>query len=429
MPKRHHEWVPGEKAPLIEPQSMAKHRVLEEYLRRYVPILTSGHPSSKLSLVIVDGFAGGGEYTNPDDSSPYPGSPFRLRKGVEKGIEEARVSREARGIKTPLEAWVRYYLVEKDPMAFNFLKGTFRRRGLESLIGKDTFLINATFEEFAPKLIEKLHQLSARPIFILDQYGYSDAPFPLIHRLLDVFPRGEVILTLATDWLLDHGRGDASQMRKLLRSAGLAEYLDPEELAQQEMESTQWRAFAQKALAEKAFKASGARFYTPFFFHSPQANRSYWLLHFSNHPTARNAMAELHWSLANHFLHYGRGGLDMLGYDPRKNIDDQFWLAPEFSFDELAAQTTRQQLIEDLPPRIFQLEEEVPFRNLFGELCNETPATWDQLQAAFLELAKGGELKILSSEGRPRDAKRLSRLHPNDRIHKTQLTLFPPRTT
>jgi three-Cys-motif partner protein len=62
MPRENHKWVPGEEPPKIRPHSLAKHRVIDAYLRRYVDVLTQNRRIPEFRLTLVDGFSGGGVY-------------------------------------------------------------------------------------------------------------------------------------------------------------------------------------------------------------------------------------------------------------------------------------------------------------------------------------------------------------------------------
>ena len=55
-------WHVGSPPPKIDPHSLVKHQLVSDYLARYIQVLMSNYLIDKLTLSIVDGFAGGGEY-------------------------------------------------------------------------------------------------------------------------------------------------------------------------------------------------------------------------------------------------------------------------------------------------------------------------------------------------------------------------------
>ena len=65
MPRSHYEWPEG-RSSHIEEHSLAKHRILREYILDYIRILTSNPKRERLHLDIIDGFAGGGTYVLPN---------------------------------------------------------------------------------------------------------------------------------------------------------------------------------------------------------------------------------------------------------------------------------------------------------------------------------------------------------------------------
>lgn len=94
---------------------------------------------------------------------------------------------------------------------------------------------------------------------------------------------------------------------------------------------------------------TGATFYTPFFIHSTDSHRSYWLLHLSNHRQARDEMGKLHWRLNNHFQHHGGAGFHALGFDPSKDLRQGLLT---FMFDDDAMKRSEAAVLEQLPRMI-----------------------------------------------------------------------------
>jgi hypothetical protein len=53
-------WHVGSQPPPIGPHSLVKHQIVRRYLERYIQVLMSNYVIDKLTLSVVDGFAGGG---------------------------------------------------------------------------------------------------------------------------------------------------------------------------------------------------------------------------------------------------------------------------------------------------------------------------------------------------------------------------------
>jgi hypothetical protein len=147
---------------------------------------------------------------------------------------------------------------------------------------------------------------------------------------------------------------------------------------------------------------TGAPFYTCFFIKSSASHRSYWLLHISKHPKARDEMALRHWAMSNHFVHHGRAGIQMLGFDPERDISQ---IPMDFLFDDDADARSKTALMEQLPRFIFGRAdggEPTTLGSLFTRICNETPATTRQLADVLVDLRQESEIEILSEDRRPK---------------------------
>jgi hypothetical protein len=173
--------------------------------------------------------------------------------------------------------------------------------------------------------------------------------------------------------------------------------VDVSELLPVRKENPRWRRAVQHYLHEHFWKASGALHYTPFFIVSPGAHRSYWLLHLANHPKARDVMTQLHWSLANHFVHHGAAGLDLLGYHPHD--DTSLSRQEAFAFDGSARDRTARALRQDLPEHLWRCPDGVPFSHLFRTIVNGTPAHSGMIKDAIVDLVNDGALVIRGPEG------------------------------
>ena len=171
------------------------------------------------------------------------------------------------------------------------------------------------------------------------------------------------------------------------------------------------RQVIQGFLYRHILERTGAHFYTPFFIHSPDSHRSYWLLHLSKHARARDEMARLHWSLSNTFVHPGKSGFNALGYDPSLDVDQ---LRLEFNFGSDARMDSINAAVEQLPRMIRDDTaghgDPVSLRSLFEANCNETPLTLELVSDAIVRLRdEFREIEVFDADGklRPR-ATRLS---------------------
>jgi hypothetical protein len=230
----------------------------------------------------------------------------------------------------------------------------------------------------------------------LDQCGYSAVPFVSVNEILGTLRKAEVILTFATgfliDFLSDKYKGGAG-----IRKAGI----DVERLVSKaDRTDKHWRRLIQVELRDDLQKKTGARFSTPFFIRSRDSNRDLWLVHLSGHYRARDVMMGIHWEQTNSFAHYGRPGLNMLGFDPGEVVtsSSQAWL-PGFYFDDTAKDLTLEAILQELPKYLTDKRESVDVRSLFAEISNDTPATVALLREVVRELAYDGVFEIRDKTG------------------------------
>ncbi len=393
MGREHHDWQIGQPPPLIRPHSLAKHRVFRAYLERYVSVLTANPRQEQFRLTLIDGFAGGGRYLDCRTKEDRPGSPLIMLEAMDKAAEEAQKIRSK-----PFHLDVQYIFVEKDAEALGYLRSVLVESPYSKLIDDRIHLIHGEFTAKVPEITKFVQQRGRadRAIFMLDQFGYSDVPLPTIRDILSTLDNAEVILTFATDFLIDY-LSTNEQTQTILQNVGIE--LPSKEIATAK-EARDWRRTIQFALHREIPERTGAKFYTPFFIRSSDAHRDFWLIHLSGHFRARDVMVGLHWKESTSFAHYGRSGLRMLGYDQQHDAE---WthqrMLPGFFFDETALASSQEELTEQLPERVFEFRDGIVFNDLFSTLTNECPVTADIMKGVLSELAKSGVIQVRDKTG------------------------------
>ena len=340
MGRKNHDWKIGQEPPLIRPHSLAKHRVLRSYLEQYVKVLTSNPRQEQFRLTLIDGFAGGGRYLDSRTKEERSGSPLIMLEAMEKAAQECQNERSK-----PFNLDVQFIFIEKDPDALAYLRETLLASRFAKLIGDKIQIVPGDFISNIAKTVEFVKQRGRanRAIYVLDQFGYVDVPFSTIREILATLDNAEIMLTLATDFLIDY-LTDSPSTQKVIEKAGLA--LSPAQIATAK-ENRDWRRCIQRLLHREIVEKTGAAFYTPFFIRSADSHRDFWLVHLSGHFRARDVMVGLHWKENNCFAHYGGAGLGMLGYDERDDsgITKQSTL-PGFFFDETALLSSQYELTQ-----------------------------------------------------------------------------------
>ena len=410
-----YRWVIGEEPPVLGEHSLAKHRILQQYLEKYVAILTHSGRADQLTLSLVDGFSGGGRYLHPTTGERIAGSPLLMLDAMAIAEVNANLRR-----RNGFQLNSNFYFVEQKQQTLEYLKKVVESS--PSATGKHERIhyLHGSFSNHLDQIIANIKRKGTahRTIFLLDQYGYTDVPFSSIRKIFSQLPNAEVILTFAVDWLT-HFVNDSPSFTTTLRNLELEDRQDLLVNLRVEHDSD-WRAQIQHILHQHFFERSGADCYTPFFIHSVESNRAYWLLHFSKHSTARDAMMELHWEMQNHFEHFGSAGFGMLGHDPRKSSDEN---QLRFSFDADAKTATAEALLVEIPEKLSHHDELIPYRNFFDLNVNNTPATKEMIASAVTQLAKDKELEVLSKTKKRR--KPGVKLNDSDLIRLPQTKFFP----
>ncbi len=406
-------WHPNEPPPRIEEHSKAKLAVLRSYLRAYFDRLGTVHARDEFRLDLVDGFAGGGTFRDGD--SIESGTPLIM-------LEEYEAARDRlnQGRTKPLHFDLKFYFVDVSRDHADHLRKVLAEREYQ-VDGHKIAVYDSSFECVADDIIAEVlrrQPRAGRAIFLLDQTGFKQVDLALVARILKKLPRAEVILTFASDALINF----------LTDRPQLINAVAPLELTQSQIQEMiefrsgdGGRALAQRVLREHFRITTGATYYTPFFIRPKQSHRALWFLHLSRHPIARDVMIQCHWDNSNIFEHYGSGDFDMLGWDALHTGN-----LPLFNFTDFDAERMREQLLHSMPLKLHALaaDEPITIDGVRHMLANKTAARFSDLDKIVLSLAREREFNILGPNGKVR-SRNLTRLDPTDRIAIPAQRLFP----
>lgn len=406
------KWHPDGPPPQIEPHSKAKLRVLRSYLRAYFDRLNVYPQQEEFKLDLVDGFAGGGLFT--DGETTMVGTPIIMLEETAAATERLNEGR----IK-PLHVNCRFYFVDKEAAHTDHLRNVIKERELDA--ADRVTVRTGRFEDEVASILQSIKSRqprAGRALFLLDQTGFGQVQLALVRDILSELAAAEVILTFAADTLINHLAAtpqivsaarplelDDSRIRDLIRARN-----EP------------GRALVQRTLRDHVRSAAGATYDTPFFIRPLQSRRALWFLHLSRHPTARDVMIQQHWNVQNTFEHYGRGDFGMLGWDALKDSETP----PLFHFAESDRAHMHDQLLDTFPQELFASTSEGPVTvdALHRDIANRTAAPFSDLDAVVVQLAAEGEFDVLSPEGRVR-SKSLTQLSATDRIARPWKRIFP----
>jgi three-Cys-motif partner protein len=388
-----HRWKHGDPPPEIRPHTLAKHRLYGEYLKRYVATVTKNPKMEKLTFTVIDGLAGGNIYTDKETGELRQGSPSIILDSL---AAADRLAQERRT--KPFTFDDHYIFIESDSEHFASLRATLADSGHSRRVGHDVELLQGDWIDHLEKVIDLVRRRAGgeRALFILDQCGYSDVPLLAVGEILQRVAKAEVILTFATDYLIDYLSNSYQAGPGIVRAGINVERI----LSAMDKSKPEWRRLIQLELHKEIQEKTGAKFYTPFFIRSTEANRDLWLVHLSGHYRARDVMVGIHWLQNTSFAHYAKPGLNMFGYD---QDDDQFrssqlWL-PGYFFDETARALTHEAIHEQLARQIVDSREAIDVQSIFAVVSNGTPATVQMLRDVLRDLASEGVISIRDETG------------------------------
>ena len=397
MPRKPYNWKDG--PDLIQPHSIAKHRILQSYLAAYFQTLVSSPNQDVLRLTLVDGFAGGGTYIHGDTRALVKGSPFIFLDATREA--EFLINKDRRKL---VDLEVDYFFVEADRHAHSHLDKVLRDEGYGDRIGNNIQLRHAKFQDEANSIIDFIKRKSprnGRSIFALDQYGYKEVPTDLIQKIFFQLPSAEIILTFGVDSFLNYA-SDGKLTQSLLDGMGIPDVLQGRTIKEIKNSEKDWRLFIQSTLYRTLVARYGAKHYTPFFIRSNKGHGDYWLIHLSQHHRARDVMTEVHWDNSNYFIHYGGAGLDMcqmVGYDPDRDAVYKGQSTLGFEFDDVARKASIAALNEHIPRRVYANNEGISFGELFATTCNDSPASAHIYRESIGELLKHKAVEVVSVDG------------------------------
>ncbi len=408
------KWHPDERPPSIEPHSKAKLEVLRGYLRAYFDRLNSNPVREEFKLDLVDGFSGGGLFL--DGISEISGTPLIMLEEAKQAKERLNENRTKR-----LNINCKFYFVDKEKAHTDHLRKILRNRD-NQVENSNIVIRNGLFKNEVIKIIasiKKRQPRSGRAIFLLDQTGFSQVELDLVSYIFKHLANAEVILTFAADALINHLTQDPHMIRAVAPIQLTNNQL--EELVEQKHEKG-GKALVQRALRDHIRSKTKADYDTPFFIRPKKSRRALWFLHLSRHPTARDVMVQQHWNIHNTFEHYGRGDLNMLGWDVFHNTE----AIPLFDFSSLDQEQLKIQLMDSLPKELFPLitDQPVTIDAVQQMLANRTAARFSDLHQIIMELVREQEFEILNAEGRVRHPS-IKRLNLTDRITLPRTLLFP----
>ena len=250
----------------IKPHTVAKHQILEEYLKRWLPILGGTVPR----LVYLDGFAGPGVYAGGKIGSPV----IALKTAKEHSL--AYRFKE-----------VVFWFIEEKPERAKTLKKTLQDE-FPDLPGKFQYSVETS--KFATGLNDTLDKIEsggenlAPTLAFIDPFGFSGIPMELITRMLG-YEKCEVLITFMSSYVLRFH--DDKRARALDELYGTSEWRKIRNIS----DWKEKKRFAVELYVRQLEKA-GAKFHRTFEMSGENNQLLYHLVFATTHISGLEAMKE-----------------------------------------------------------------------------------------------------------------------------------------
>lgn len=257
--------------------TLAKHRILQEYLKRWLPILARGQSNR---LLYFDGFAGCGEL-----HQGQPGSPLvAIRTAVQ-------------GVPSLGNAELEVKMVEFRSDRCTHLKGLLDRERAELTKLSSRIRIDdpvcGECETEVSRLLDH-HAKTGKPLgpafFFLDQYGYSGFSMELVRRILS---NGMCETFSYLNWQRMHPYfTDSTKAGALTKALGGDEWKEVQDLRDQARVSC-FKEIYMRALRERA----KATYVYDFAMRGPDHRLIYWLFFCTNSLKGLEEMKNAMWKV------------------------------------------------------------------------------------------------------------------------------------
>ena len=407
MTKKSYQWAEGAR---LEEHTKRKHKILREYLARYLAVRCQLPQQSRFRLAIVDGFAGGGRY-----SCGSAGSPIIFIEELRAATEQFNVRRLAYGM-SPIDIECLLVLNDANPKVVDLLKSNVEplKAGTAAEVPRLHIFVEyrtLDFEALYPEAKALLERGRYRNVlFSLDQYGHSHVHTNTIRDIMGSFPSAEIFYTFAIQSLLAFlTNSDPKLLSSQLNHLGVSsDDLRPLEAM---MNKNAWLGAAERLVFE-AFRGC-APYVSPFSIHNPEGWR-YWFIHFANSYRARQEYNNVLHNNSSLQAHFGRSGLNMLRFDPTEE-------GSLYLFDISGREKAKVELTDDIPRLITEFGDVLGVGEFYEVIYKMTPAHMDDIHAAIMQ---NPDLEVLTQNGGER--RKATTISPSDVLQmKQQRSFFP----
>lgn len=385
MPRKKYSWADGV---TLEDHTAKKLSVLKSYFHQYLRVKCTPL-NRKFRIAIVDGFAGGGVYECGTD-----GSPLIFLKELALFADEEAISRKEKNL-PELEMIECLFIVNDiDEEANIMLDNLFTQWLIENK--EKNRKLNVTiirkyerFDEIYFDIKELLLKLSFHNVlFNLDPCGYTHVKLLTIQDIIGSFKSAEVFYTFMIGSLFNYSSwSNPDKTNELVQSFCSSQeiFFKDENFRRKD----EWLGAVEKIVYHEF--ARSAKFVSPFAINkSNKIGYNYWLMHFANSHRAREVYNNVLYQNTGDQAHYGKSGLQMLGY----SATDEG--VQKFDWGDGLRAANIDSLQKDLPKIISQFGDALDIQTLKASIYNETTSHSDDIRSVLINHT---DIEVITTSG------------------------------
>lgn len=167
----------------LEPHTLGKHIVLKSYLDAWLPIMSRYNQK----LLIIDGFAGPGEYRTGETGSPI----IAIEAFLQHSYKDSMTNE------------VTFYFIEKSTKRCEHLKKIISNRYQSLPSNIKINIVNGVFDAHMNEVLDAVdnQNITLAPCFsMIDPFGVSHTPIALLKRLL-ANPKSELYISIMLNFI------------------------------------------------------------------------------------------------------------------------------------------------------------------------------------------------------------------------------------
>jgi three-Cys-motif partner protein len=368
----------GSYPPKIETHTKVKHRVLEEYIQKWIETLLGHGRFGVLNYTIVDGYAGGGVYKDGKDA--WLGSPLRILQSFEKGLYSV-LSR-----KPYLHPNFKFIFTDSKQAHIQCLDLQLREAGYGKYLDDGTVEIrHLDFERKLEQIVAEVKARKGNSFFFLDPFGLDVTPE--ITKKIFTIPRTEILFNHMVSGLYRILGNTSDKYDNFISEYGYGDAFKEDATSK---EAIAKYSFIRNETVKLFRREGGGTYLHTFALIDEKTAPIYYLMHLSNSPVALKVMRLVTWEYNDLYFQYqygihGYGKITKEEYQQNLtiiNVDDE---NNQFCVNKLSEQICQS----------MESNAKLEYSSLYHDTFQENPGTEEHYNQAIVQLQNDKDIVVL----------------------------------